>query len=256
MLSRMKTSRLIALAVAGALSAGAVLAQHHGHASSPPGESATRFGFLVRGAFRDMVRKRDFEPKAALSDVMLAGATDGVGALSGLRGEVTLVGGRLVVSCGSKATCATPDTEKATLLASARVTAWSPGVTLPRDMEGAELGEFIEARAREHGLSLGEPFPLRIVGPIAGAHVHVNAAPNPRFAGHGGSEPMAIKDEERAARLDGEVVGVRVPLSLRGVATHPNEAFHFHWVDAQRSRTGHLDGFKAMAGSILLLPRE
>lgn len=202
-----------------------------------------------------MVRKRDFAPKTSLSEAMSSGATDGVGALSGLRGEVTILGGRLIVSCGSKATCAPPQQEAATLLATTKARSWRVGVALPRDMDEAQFGEFIDAQARQAGLSLDAPFPVKVSGTLVEVRMHVISSPNPAFTGHGGGHPMAIQDEERASELNGgEVVGMRVPPALQGIATHPGEAFHFHWVDASRVRTAHLDGFKVKAGALLLLP--
>jgi alpha-acetolactate decarboxylase len=212
------------------------------------------FEFSARGVFRDMVHRRDFEPGTTLAEALGAGATEGVGALSGLRGEVTIVQGRAVLSCGSKATCAGAEHESATLLATAKARAWGQGIALPKDMGEAELREFIESQVRARGLSLREPFPLRVVGVLADVRMHVVSSPNPKFAGHGSAEPMAIQDEELERELDGEVVGMRVPPPLQGVATHRGEAFHLHWVDTARTRTAHLDGFKVKAGALLLLP--
>lgn len=247
----MKKFNPVPLLLIATVSALPVLAQHRVKGAASGGA----FEFSARGAFREMVHKRDFAPKASISEALAAGATEGVGALSGLRGEVTIVQGRAVVSCGSKATCAGAERESATLLATAKTRVWDAGIALPRDMGEAELGEFIDSQARARGLSLDEPFPLRIVGVLADAHMHVVSSPNPEFVGHGAGKPMAIQDEERVSELaNGEIVGVRVQPSLQGVATHPGEAFHFHWVDAARTRTAHLDGFKVKAGALLLLP--
>jgi Alpha-acetolactate decarboxylase len=228
-----------------------VLAQHLTAAAATKGP----YDFMVRGVFRDLVQKRDFGPKASFSEALASGATEGVGALSGLRGEVTIVEGRAVVSCGSKATCADAERESAALLATAKVRVWAEGIPLPRGIGAAELGNFIDSQARKLGLSLAEPFPLRIVGALADVRMHVVSSPNPEFAGHGSGKPMAIQDEVSATELtNGEIVGVRVHQALQGVATHPGEAFHFHWVDAARTRTAHLDGFGVKAGALLLLP--
>ena len=247
---------LLPLALITVLFTASVWAQHARDTHAPTGSSAAGpYDFAARGAFQEMVRKRDFAPKALLAEVLLAGATEGVGALSGLRGEVTILGGRLIVSCGSKATCAPPQQETATLLATAKVRGWRAGIALPRDMDEAQVGEFADAQARAAGLNLSEPFPLRISGPLASARMHVVSSPNPAFAGHGGGHPMAIQDEERASdAVGGEVLGMRVPAALQGIATHPGEAFHFHWVDSTRNRTTHLDGFRVKAGALLLLP--
>jgi len=47
------------------------------------------------------------------------------------------------------------------------------GIPFPRDMGEAELADFIDSQARERGLSLDLPFPLRIVEALSDARMHV-----------------------------------------------------------------------------------
>jgi hypothetical protein len=87
--------------------------------------------------------------------------------------------------------------------------------------------------------------------------MHVIASPNPKFTGHGSKEPMAFQENIVAASLDGgEVVAIYVPEPQQGVITHPGEPFHYHWVDAGRTRTTHLDAFGMAKGSQLILPEN
>ena len=66
--------------------------------------------------------------------------------------------------------------------------------------------------------------------------MHVNAAPNPRFKGHGSFDEMAVTGLAKGPRLEGSVVGFYAPPPLQGVITHMGEYIHSHYVDAQRDR--------------------
>ncbi|MGA7405287.1 MAG: hypothetical protein WBW67_10935, partial [Pseudolabrys sp.] len=85
--------------------------------------------------------------------------------------------------------------------------------------------------------------------------MHVNAAPNPRFKGHGSFDEMAITGLAKGPRLAGSVVGFYAPLPLQGVITHMGDFFHSHYVDEQKTATAHLDSFGVAAGSMLMLPK-
>lgn len=68
---------------------------------------------------------QDFTAKVRLSETVAAGFTEAVGAVEGLRGEITMVDGKLLVSYGKpRPSCVAPDAETATLLAAGRVTSW------------------------------------------------------------------------------------------------------------------------------------
>jgi hypothetical protein len=229
--------------------------EHRAHAG--PVSSEPRGAFAVRsfGAFRNMVQKSDFTPKILLGDAKGLGITEAVGAVSGLRGEITAIGGRLIVSYGGGCTnCPAPHTETAALLGTGRVAQWSTPLALPADLEGRDLDAFIIETAKKAGLDLTQPFPVRLTGTLINVAMHVIEAPRDGFTGHGSQVPMAKQDEYKHAALAGDVVGLYAPKDMRGVLSHPGEPFHFHWVDEQRTRTAHLDSFGMKAGSSLLLP--
>jgi hypothetical protein len=250
---------LVALAAATCFAVDAAQGQHRAAPGQDhaPAVAGPQGPFAVRsfGAFRAMIAAQDYRPKVALGDVKEDGATEAVGAVADLRGEITMIDGRFVVSYGAGCgDCPPPHRERATLLASGRVAEWAEPVALPGDLSGKALEAFIVGQARAAGLDLHKPFPLRLKGTLTDAVMHVLAAPNPGFTGHGSAHPMARQDEIKAAAIAGEVVGFYAPPSLAGVITHPGDAFHLHWVDETRSRTAHIDSFGMAKGALLSLP--
>lgn len=204
-----------------------------------------------------MVRKQDYALKAVLGEVKALGATDAVGALTGLRGEITMIDGRFVVSYGGGcANCPPAHTETATLLAAGKVTEWSRPIVIPADLSGKVLDDFIIAQAKSAGFDMSRPFPVRLKGTLVDVAMHIIEAPNPGFAGHGSKVPMAKQDEYKHPNLTGEVVGFYAPADMQGVLSHSGEPFHFHWVDDQHTRTAHLDAFGMLKGAMLSLPKR
>jgi hypothetical protein len=266
--------------VATILSGSAVLAQHAGQkehqGSGGHGRAAGQeytaqpnftgpFNIAVHGAFQRMVQQKDYAAKVALKEILDARQTDAVGAASELRGEITAIDGKLLLTYGKPCpTCPAAEVEQATLLASAKVKAWQQPVVLPSDLAGSALDGFIMARAKQAGIDVTKPFPIRLKGTLVDVKMHVISAPNPAFKGHGhapahgaggGHGGMALQDDISAKSIEGEVVGFYAPAHAQGVITHPGEPFHYHWVDLARTRTAHLDAFGMSKGASLLLPR-
>jgi acetolactate decarboxylase len=215
------------------------------------------FGFKAYGEFSRMIQQRNYLAVVALKDAAGEGATDAVGAVSGLRGEISMIEGKLIVSYGTDCGTACPSTssETATLLATASARNWRP-VPIDRDLDAKATEAFIRAQAKTNGLDETKPFPFRINGAITDFVMRVNAAPNPRFKGHGSFDEMAVTGLAKGPRVAGTVVGFYAPPALQGVITHMGEFFHSHYVDEQRTTTAHLDSFGVAAGSILILPKQ
>jgi acetolactate decarboxylase len=216
---------LAALAIATALAAlleGSVRVQAQG-SMHQPNVVATKsveypFGFK---AYRNMITERNYLPVVALKDAIDARATDAVGAVSGLRGEISVIEGRLIVSYGADCAAACPSTanETATLLATAAVRNWRP-IQIAKDLDAKATETFIREQAKAVGLDESKPFPFRINGVIVNFVMHINAAPNPRFKGHGSFDEMAITGLAKGPRLAGSVIGFYAPPPLQGVITH------------------------------------
>ena len=204
-----------------------------------------------------MITQRNYLAVVALKDAVDARATDAVGAVSGLRGEISMIEGRLIISYGAEcgAACPSAASETATLLATATARNWRP-VPIDKDLDAKAVETFIREQAKAIGLDETKPFPFRINGAVTNFIMHVNAAPNPRFKGHGLFDEMAITGLAKGPHIFGSVVGFYAPPALQGVITHRGEFFHSHYVDEQRTMTAHLDTFGIAAGSALMLPRQ
>jgi hypothetical protein len=240
-----------------------VFAQHHqptphGDRPAAAGDADhAHFSVAVSGAFRDMMRKKNHAATVGLDAVVSSRATDAVGALSDLRGEITIADGKPLVTYGAACSdCPPPHAEKATLLISARVQDWHAAISLPRDLSGHDIDRFIIAQAKAAGLDTAKPFPVRLTGTLTNVAMHVIRAPNPDFGGHGSGQPMALQEDIKAATIEGLVVGFYAPEPMLGIITHPGEPFHYHWIDPGRTKTAHLDSFGMRAGATLLLPRR
>src|ERR1043165_4282998 len=131
-----------------------------------PTATATKdqpFGFKAYGVFGRMIQQQNYQPTVQLKDVA-DNATDAVGAVSGLRGEVTMIDGQLIVSygldCGTN--CPAAVSESATLLATASAKHWR-WVESDGDLDAKALEAFTRERAKPAGLD-DKPFPFRIKG--------------------------------------------------------------------------------------------
>lgn len=241
----------------GGTHGGTHIGSHGGHAAADSGPVSGPFSLAVYGAFRRMIQLQDFAPKVQLKSVMHSGATEAIGAASGLRGEITVIAGKLLLTYGNPCpSCGAPGDDHATLLAAAKISSWQEPVAIASNLSGSALDGFIIARAKETGLDVSKPFPIRMKGTLSGVRMHVIRAFNPGFKGHGSGHAMADQEDIEAERIEGEVVGFYAPPSAQGIITHPGEPFHYHWVDMKRTRTAHLDAFGMLAGATLLLPKS
>jgi len=224
----------------------------------------------AHGNFRHMVHMGDTSGKVAI-DTLEVPQSWGVGALAGLKGEVVILDGRVLVSRGDdpQAQLEPPAAgEEAVILAYGQVAAWQ-SVTLPHEMTPAQLAMFIGHQGTGLGLDLEAGFPLRLQGSFPALVWHVVTGEAPA-QGHGGAQGhgtqghgamqgghantrsgMTVFDEAGAT---GEIVGVYTGAALEGIASHPGERLHLHFVSQDGKRSGHVDEVVFPAGTVLLLP--
>lgn len=233
--------------------------QHHPHAS--PMATLPQGPFRVEsfGSAREMIHRQDHTAKVRLNDALSKGNVYAIGAVAGLKGEISVVNGKSFISIGTptgqKPFVGSPSDVGATLLVSAVVTSWLE-VDVEKDLDGNALRQFILDTARQHGLSTDQPFPYMIAGKLKNYSMHTLAGPNPKFAGHGSGERMARQFEQSGEVISGKVLGFYSAHSLSGVISHPGEFFHDHFVGDGHEFTAHLENFEVARGSHLLIPME
>lgn len=204
------------------------------------------------GEFRKIIMLGDFGAKVRLDAIMAKHPTTGVGAVADGRGEITIYGGRLVVSYGRGGTHPDVNSESAALLQVATADDWQD-LTVERDVAPNEIESYLAAAAKAHGIDPEKSFPFEIRGTVTSYLMHVNAAPT--GGPHGMGLPIAITVESRGDQIDGSVTGLYVSADLVGIATHGGERTHAHWVSPDGDATAHLDTWGLKAGAVLRLPK-
>jgi alpha-acetolactate decarboxylase len=214
------------------------------------------------GNFKRLAHTGDAAAKIALREVPGTAGTYAVGALAGLRGEVIVWDGKLLVTRGHSAEGRTEPAaadDAATLFALAKVTAWEE-VGVPADMKQPEFEAFVVKQAAARGLPSTEPFPFLVRGDFPNVLWHV--VTGQAGGGHGdtarhgaahgqGHARNRVFDERNAA---GMMVGFYSGDALEGVISHPGERFHLHYASGDLARSGHVDGYTVRAGTKLFLP--
>lgn len=227
------------------------------------------FGFIHHGNFRRMMHSGDAAGQVLLSALPQQPGWWGLGALGDLKGEIIEVNGRLRVTLGSHEQGRTQDAaagDMAVLFAAAQVPRWHD-ITVPADKDQAAFEAFVQAQARDIGLSLEQPFVFRVEGHYPHLLWHVvtgePAAQSGQGGGHGagahggnGDHANSRSDMRlfRQPGARGQLVGVYSGVALEGVVSHPGERFHVHYADADVGVSGHVDRYSVAAGSVLKLP--
>lgn len=206
------------------------------------------------GAMRRVLGEGRTEGRVPLRSFAGAKGTYAVGALAGLRGEVTIVDGQVWVAraVGTESSCrllGAGDTE-ATLLVAAQVPRWTMH-PVDADVPADEVDAFVRTTAARAGLDVSRPFPFVLKGGLQAVDAHVvngmcpmRAEPTSEHA------PVRIRLES----VEGTLVGIHA-VGQQGVLTHHGTTTHVHvLVEGDRARMGHVESVGLAAGAKLLLP--
>jgi|GEM_PF-620533 len=217
---------------------------------------AVPFGVTVYGNFKRMMDAGDYTPKVKLGNALSGNGVYAVGALSGLRGEITVIDGKPYISLGSAGSQRLmPDAglnEEATLLVTAKTSEWKK-ISIPKDMSQAEFEAFVIDSAKKEGLDMSKPFPFVLNGDISNYKLHVVAGPKPKGSGHGHGSAK-VQYNASGNLIKGRLVGFYSGAELSGVISHPGELFHVHIVDTEETISAHMDSYGIRKQSVLLIP--
>jgi alpha-acetolactate decarboxylase len=221
--------------------------------------AAEPFDVRVHGNFTQMTHTGDARSVVALAEIGSQRGTYGVGALAGLRGEILLWDGKLLVTRGhsetGKVSPPAPGDEAA-LFVQGKVDAWDE-VVVPSDMTQAEFEAFVVATAAKRGLGAEQAFPFAVRGalPRVEWHVVTGAASGERKHGDVHAQGHARNRTFDHASANAVLLGFHSGVALEGVISHPGERFHLHYADAAFTVSGHVDAYRVGKGALLMLPR-
>lgn len=200
------------------------------------------------GTIREVLRDGRSEPRVGLAGLGRNGAV-GVGALAGLGGEVTIVGGRVLVARADGSDCLVTEASSgaaATLLVHAEVERWQER-PLPDCETYEQLDAAIAGQLARCGFDRRQPTPVRIRGHAEHVEYHVVA----------GACPIANPSGPAPWRFSGPIAEVElVGIYVEGAAgrwTHHLHDSHLHVVAP--GRMGHLDAVTLTDAGLLLPAR-
>ena len=202
-----------------------------------------------KGALRK-VHSGDAVATVQLKDILGSPGLHGVGPVAGLDGEITILGGKAIVSRVRDGNVASEEGSAtgAAFLVWSDVKTWSApqpvgsGVTSHTALE-----QRIESLASKSGVDTGFPFAFRLKGTVSSLEFHV-LTPHRTGQASGGHSDAAKKIELKNELV--EIVGF-FSKNHEGVFTHKGSVAHLHVVTAG-GITGHIDEISTSADVTVL----
>jgi alpha-acetolactate decarboxylase len=211
----------------------------------------------VFGALRALMHEGKTGAQVALSSVVPGPHAYGVGALSELRGEVTVFDDDVWLAYPNddgtiRTSKVRASNEQAALLVVANVAQWRR-VPIGSEVAFERLDDELDRLTRADTVDAMRPIPMVIEGSFADLAWHVV---------DGRKLTTASTHEQHAAaaargsveRSNGALVGF-FSTRHQGVFTHMNKKTHFHVVLPGENISGHVDGVTILPGAELLLPQ-
>ena len=225
-------------------------------------EGQRRRGKLIQfGSMHETIGKQNHEPRVSLADVLKTPHFHGVGAVDGLRGEITILDSNAVVTGidkeGKLRSLIGADTS-ATLLVGQSVSKWKE-VPFSEDVSARDVDKVIGELAEENGIDTASPFAFIIEGSCSDVRLHVINGACPV---HARMKKIATPEETKpyeleARSLEGTIIGIFAKDAV-GELTHPETSQHAHLVYSDKKSgarvTGHLERYGIKKGAVLRLP--
>ncbi len=222
--------------------------------------AAEPFAIQAWGNFKQMSHTGKTDGVVKLSALGNAKGTYGVGAVAGMRGELLLWDGKMLVSRGHALKGETgPATanDEAVLFVLAKVDRWHE-LPIDSDMTQAQFEAFVVSAARKVGINGDKAFPFVVRSSAMPVVWHVVTGAAPASGSHGSGmhdQGHAQARTFREAAAPGTLLGFHTGADLEGIASHPGERFHVHYANPDLSVSGHVDEYRVPKGATLLLPK-
>ncbi len=226
-------------------------------ATSESTPSAAWHGDIERwGSLREALRDGQDQARVAVADVARKNIY-ALGALDGLRGEITVVDGEVWISEGHVknpvTTRGTATSANATVLFAAEVREWREFV-VDKAVDPSELDAYIARQAEAAGLDTTKPFPFLVEGGLQHLEMHVIAGECPMRARMLRQPMTSPAYQLHADSTKGRLVGIYATDSS-GILCHMGSKTHVHaLLERDGGMTGHAETVGLAAGAVLKLP--
>jgi len=205
------------------------------------------------GEMHKAIHEGDTKGKVRLASLLAAPGLNAIGPVEGLRGEITVIDGAVVIGVveAGKITTAQPSDTEAAFLVWAHVAEWVRRPLPDNIRTEAEIEAFLPEAAKAAGIPVDAPFAFRIEGRAELMAIHI-------VWQEPGTEPgKETHDRSKVAttltNTPFDVVGFWSD-AHRGIFTPGTSDIHMHMATPDRSITGHVDAVSFAPGAILLLP--
>ena len=210
------------------------------------------------GTLREALRDGQTQWRVDAAEVARPGVF-GVGAATGLEGEITVSDGTVYLSTvtedGKVATSASEDGPVgATMLFVASVPQWQ-AFEVREDVDPADVERFLAAEAAARGIDVQEPFPFRVEGELLHLHCHVMRGECPVRAQMLGQELSSPPFQAQEAKASGAIIGFHA-LNAGGQMTHHGQSLHAHALFELPTGliSAHAESFGIAQGAQVFLP--
>lgn len=210
----------------------------------------------VHGSLRAIHHDGAIGPAVALDTLVPDDSLLAIGALEGLAGEITIVGGRTYLSRpdgdGSRVELVERPDVSAALLVAASVPRWNTVVST-RPVRGEGFDDAIAGLAARAGWLAHERFPFVVEGRFEQLEWHVVDGSRLSAGGSSHEDHLAASSRHRRDQAEGMLVGFWSS-SDRGIFTHPDSRTHIHCIVADPLGSGHVDSVVIPSGATFRFP--
>lgn len=207
------------------------------------------------GAMSEM-GKTGFAPTISMDTLQKYPRIFGLGPLGKMQGEITFMDGvpfSAYADLEGKASIQKNWEIQAPFFVYGEVEAWE-AFPLSGELEDIfALDKLIEGIATKNGYDLSQPFFFKIAGTFDEMVTHIVTPRSPEVEGY---KPGRNQENYEHLKEKGELIAVYSQVGRR-IYTHHDTNVHAHFINDEKSFTGHIDKLKTnLNGSTLYLPKR
>jgi len=211
------------------------------------------------GSLRAMFHENQLGAMVRLDSLLPNQHLYGLGALTELRGEITIVEGvpHIAYPSGEDSSHTQLDStgrESACLLVVAEVTEWV-GVTILEEVALAEFDIAVAELAESVGVDVDQAFPFLIEAEVADLRWHVIDGRRISGAGRSHRDHLGAAVKHHRAQATALLLGF-YSRDHHGIFTHRDTNSHLHCIVREPAASGHVDHVILPAGTRIRFPRE